>query len=366
MKVKLLVVCLIVAFIIGGVAPTRAIAQTEQAKGIPPSWLNVNPDGFGDNNWWIASLEDFGQYLYAGTFWADLGTFDVKGQIWRSDDDENWEKVFEADVDTISVLTVFKEELYAGSFYGIIWRSKDGLVWEEVVSDRFGNASNGIVQMAVYNNNLYASTWNWETGAEIWRTRNGKDWELFLGSGLNGDPNNVGAICSEIFKGQLYWGTSYNWATGGQIWRTNGITSEAVVSDGFGDPMNANISALATFGSELYAAVGNFNDGHIEIWRSYDGTNWEQAYKTSGPDYLPYIGMEVYREDLYVVMGHLTGIQVWRTHNGAKWEQVGFEGFGDANNNTTFFDNSTTIYRGGLYIGTVNYGSGPQVWKLIP
>jgi hypothetical protein len=341
-----LVVCLIVAFIIGGVAPTRAIAQTEQAKEIPPSWLQVNADGFGEYNWQIPCMEAFGEYLYAGSWflwWDEYGEVYTKAQIWRTEDDQNWEKVLDLYENGISELTVFKEYLYAGSWGPMIWRSKDGLTWETVVADGFGDLANGIAHMAVYKENLYASTWNWETGTEIWRTADGTHWQNFVDEGLTGDPNNGGAISSEIFQAKLYWGTANTNGVGADLWQTDGKTMEAIVTDGFGSEENSVISSLATFGSFLYAGVGNIN-GNIQVWRSANGKDWKQVYFTDETLLGVVNSLEVYREHLYLVMeNYLSGVEVWRTRNGIQWEQVGFDGFGDPNNQTIFFDNGTTI-----------------------
>jgi len=364
MKVKLLVVCLIVAFIVVGVAPSRAIAQTEQAKGIPLSWLQVNADGFGEYNWQVPSLAAFGKYLYAGTWWMDWASGVGKAQIWRTAGDENWAKVFEADENGAAALVVFKEYLYCGSWGGKIWRSKDGVNWTEVVPDGFGDINNRIARMVVYNNTLYASTWNGTTGTEIWQTTNGTRWELFVDNGLTGDPNTTGAIASEIFQGRLYWGTVGSWVSPAQLWRTDGKTTEAVITDGFGNPDNIWISSLAAFGGYLYAGVGN-DWGMVQVWRSLDGTNWTQVYD-SGDSILGMVNaMEVYREHLYLVMeNYYSGMAVYRTSNGTDWEQVGFDGFGDGNNYWTYWDNAMTIYRDDLYIATNNFETGGEVWKL--
>ena len=366
MKVKLLAVCLIVAFIIGGVAPTRAIAQTEQAKEIPPSWLQVNADGFGEYNWQIPSLVAFGQYLYAGSWWMDFDSGAVKAQIWRTGDSENWEKVFEADENGAAALVVFKEYLYCGSWNGKIWRSKDGLNWQEVVPDGFGDINNGVARMAIYNNILFASTWNGTTGTEIWQTANGTDWELTVDNGLNGDPNTCGAIASEVFKGRLYWGTFRNCLAPAQLWRTDGKTIEALVTDGFGNPDNSGISSLAAFGGYLYAGVGN-GRGVVQVWRSSNGRDWTRVYVSNNLILGAINALEVYDEQLYLVMENWNyGMAVFRTSNGIKWEQVGFYGFGDINNTWTYWDNATTVYRDGLYIGTINFTTGGEIWKLVP
>ena len=315
----------------------------------------------------IPSLVGFGKYLYAGTWylgWDDDGNEIVKAQIWRTADDENWEKVFEADENGAAALVVFKEYLYCGSWGGKIWRSKDGWNWTEVVPDGFGVINSGIARFAVYKNNLYASTWSEPT--EIWRTSDGTHWDLFVDNGLTGDPNTTGAIASEIFQGRLYWGTVGSWVSPAQLWRTDGKTTEAVITDGFGNPDNSGISSLAAFGDYLYAGVAN-RVGIVQVWRSLDGTNWTQVYGSDDSILGAVNAMEVYREHLYLVMENwYTGMAVYRTSNGTDWEQVGFDGFGDEHNNWSFWDNATTVYRDGLYIATSNFWTGGEVWKLVP
>jgi hypothetical protein len=63
--------------------------------------------------------------------------------------------------------------------------------------------------------------------------------------------------------------------------------------------------------------------------------------------------LELFDNDLYFAIGNsFTGLEVWRTANGTAWEQIGYDGFGDANNQVTYFDNAVTVFNNGLYIGT--------------
>ncbi|MBC7231978.1 MAG: hypothetical protein H5T68_01875 [Chloroflexi bacterium] len=48
--------------------------------------------------------------------------------------------------------------------------------------------------------------------------------------------------------------------------------------------------------------------------------------------------------------------------NGTQWEQVGFAGFGNAQNRSTYYDNSVAIYNSKLYAGVVNFAGGADVW----
>lgn len=359
MKFRLVIVCFIAVLMIGSVAPTRVIAQRE-TKGIPPTWTQVNSDGFGEYNWQIPSLAVFGRYLYAGTWyglWVDEFTFIIKAQIWRTEDAENWVKVFEADENGAAALVVFKDYLYCGSWGPKIWRSKDGVNWEEVVSDGVG-----VARMAVSDNTLYTSTWGGKVGTEIWRTTNGTEWVQVDAPGLSDDPNNNGAIASEEFKGDLYWGV-VNTVTGAQLWKGKGDQLTPVITDGFGTPDNGVISALSRFGNYLYAGVGS--PSGVTVWRSHDGKNWNQVF-ISDPENIGSISaLEVYLEQLYVVLqDYASGVEVYRTANGTDWEQVGFDGFGDVNNVEAYWDNGMTIFRDRLYVGLTNWWTAGEVWEM--
>jgi hypothetical protein len=185
-----------------------------------------------------------------------------------------------------------------------------------------------------------------------------------------GDPNNIGAISSEIFNGQLYWGVM-NSVTGGQLWRTDGITTSAVITDGFGNPENWVISSLAVFGDALYAGVINnpvVQDEEVQVWRSADGVRWEQVVNGFGiPRYGAVNGLEEINGLLYLMVENdLTGLEVWRTGNGMDWVQVGFDGFGDVNNQWSYWDNAMVVFKEKLYIGTNNYVTGGEVWQMTP
>lgn len=92
----------------------------------------------------------------------------------------------------IDHLIEFNGKLYAGTWNstpnppytdtgGEIWRSSNGMEWEKVVSGGFGDRYNGeVFHMAVFDNQIYASTWVVTTthGTRIWRsaTGNAGDW----------------------------------------------------------------------------------------------------------------------------------------------------------------------------------------------
>jgi hypothetical protein len=302
----------------------------------------------------------FGEYLYAGTWHLNWDVWDVNAQIWRTADGETWEMVYDAPGNGTAALIAFKDYIYAGSWMeGRVWRSHNGVDWEDVPID-LGGSTLDTAHFAVYKNALYLSSWN-AAGTEIWKTADGIEWDRF-GDVQNGNPNNGGAIASAEFKGHLYWGVC-NWVDGAEIWRTDGDTIETVMTGGFGIPAYA-VSSLSRFGDYLYAGVWTNDDtNQTQVWRSKNGTEWEPVHVIAG------IGttnaLEVIENQLVLVaQNDDAGLEVWRTLNGVDWEQIASGGFDDPNNQWTFWDNATTVFRGKLYVATINWWTGGEVWRL--
>jgi PKD repeat protein len=301
-------------------------------------WTAVITDGFGSSyNAGIDHLMEFNGYLYAGT-WAD----DVNG--------------------------------------GEVWRSSDGLNWTRVARQGFGVPTNGeVFRFAVFDDTLYATTWSYTTdhGAEIWRSRTGiaGDWTRVVTNGFGNAPN-IGMLSSEVFNGYLYVGT-YNLvqtttpytSTGAEVWRTNdGSTWTQVNTDGFDTVNNYAVSSLAAFGDYLYAGTIYWTGAGNQVWRCQvcDGSDWTKVVDNGfgNINARGYHALIVFGNHLYSVMANrTTGLEVWRTADGTNWEQVGFAGFGDSNNIGTYWGNSVAIYNNRLYIGTWNDANGGEVWQ---
>ncbi|HFD39031.1 MAG TPA: PKD domain-containing protein, partial [Anaerolineae bacterium] len=347
------------------------------APGVP-GWKQVNLNGFGDpENGILYSLAPFQGHLYAGTYNSN------GAQLWRTGSD--WTAVTTDGFgnpynNSIPHLIEFKNRLYAGTSNwngntnqtegGEIWRSDDGLNWTQVISQGFGDPTNGsIFRLAVFSDTLYAGTHSYTSthGAEIWRSTSGDvgSWERVAENGL-GNANNVAIRSFAVFSNTLFAGIS-NYTDGAQVWRsTNGITWTQVATGGFGNAYRPSTAALAVFQNRLYASTsGGYG---ACVWRCTicDGSDWEQVI-TDGfgnPNTTPASALEVFGDSLYFVMGNpVTGMEVWRTLNGTQWEQVAFAGLGDSNNSLSGWDNSVTVWNNRLYIGTWNWANGGEIWK---
>jgi len=193
------------------------------APGVP-GWRQVNVNGFGRIwNSHILSLASFGERLYAGTYDSS-----GKGaQVWRMDNAGNWQQVANGGFGDstnggVDHLAEFKGSLYAGTWNwacddpdcntghstgGQVWRSADGKNWDKVVDAGFGDSSNGeAYRFAVFGGQLYAGTWadSINHGGEIWRssTGNSGSWARVVSNGFNGDKGNA-VNAFEVFNGSL-------------------------------------------------------------------------------------------------------------------------------------------------------------------
>jgi hypothetical protein len=363
------------------------------AQGPGSGWVQVNPDGFGNNhNSAILSLAAFNGQLYAGTLNENTGA-----QIWRTG--SPWTAVMtdgfgNPNTTGIDHLIEFKGHLYASTWNwndgGEVWRSSTGDVgdWTRVVTEGFGDLTNvEVFRFAVFSDTLYAGTWVYTSthGVEIWRTNSGDigDWQRVVSNGFDGDVNNTTVLSFETFNGYLYAGTSsrvYGTAqsTGGEVWRSNdGMAWTQVNTDGFGTPQNYLVSALAAFDGNLYAStLYKPPDGEgsgYQVWRCHvcTGSDWISIIDVpflSLPDGVLYSvsALEVFEGYLYLVVGSGDGMQVWRSSTGdpGEWEQVGFAGFGNRLNKMSYYDNSVTVFESRLYVGTwkeYSFGGG-EVW----
>jgi len=364
-----------------------------------PGWKQANINGFGEPANGIASMGSFGGQLYVGTFnYAGNGA-----QLWRSSDGKNWSAVMTdgfGDATNVGIdhLVAFKDHLYAGTWNetslgpnytngGQIWRSSNGDSWEQVVTNGFGDPTNGeVINMAVYQNQIYAATWSYTSahGTEIWRSSSGGSgsWTRVVENGL-GDATNVGVMSMDVFNGFLYAGTysidsNTGRPAGCEVWRTDGLTWSRVNGDGFGD-LNCSRVSLAVLGNSLYAGTGLRNPDTQtypggQIWRCTAASGCDQVGDWSllmsggfGNTQNRYINSLIpFGSQIYAVTANYsTGMEVWSSSSGTNWGQVGFAGFSDSNNQSTYWDNSIAVFNNHLYIGTNNSANGGEIWQLL-
>jgi hypothetical protein len=130
------------------------------------------------------------------------------------------------------------------------------------------------------------------------------------------------------------------------------------------------MSALAAFGGHLYASNGHFFDAPgAKIWRcqACDGSDWQKVADNGlGDSNNKWASaLEVFEGQLYFEIGNNNGLQVWRTGDGTHWERVATQGFGDLSNQFGQWDPVFKVFQDHLYMGTVNFATGAEVWKSV-
>jgi hypothetical protein len=164
------------------------------------TWTQLQAGGLGDvNNTRVPSMVEGGGFLHLGSMNSTTGC-----QVWRFDG-VGWTKTnatdgFGDNNQIASSMAFFNGGLYVASGNAStakVWRS--GLIdgppytdWTQVNTDGFGNADNDYaVSLASYGSRLYAGTWNFKDGCEVWRV----DAPVVAGtnpaSGMQGQTLNV-------------------------------------------------------------------------------------------------------------------------------------------------------------------------------
>jgi len=345
---------------------------------LAPGWKQVNQDGFGDPRSWIQSLEVFNGYLYAGT-WASDTSHEFDAQVWRTNDGENWSQVspsWSTYNGVVWDMIEFNDQIYIGTTQGELWRSSDGESWENLINDALGDSENGFRALAVFSNTLFIGTDNRTTGIEIWSSATGDagDWTQVNTDGF-GNGATTQDVTMDIFNGFLYvgFGRTIDAETStylAELWRSNdGVTWAPVFTDGLGKSDNSNVSSMEEYNGYFYIGFRNVNTGG-EVWRSTNGTDWTVVFANGNADpdnQRPY-GLTTFNDCLYLTMINASsGAEVWESTDGLSWQVIANNGWGDAGNfYADYFDNGSTIFKGGLYIGTLNSTTGGEIWAYQP
>lgn len=352
-------------------------------------WTQVNLNGFTDrNNSNLHTLTPFGGQLYAGTF----NSAGNGAQMWRMSGANSWAQAITAGFGItqnigINHLHAFNSQLYAGvrndTAGGSIYRSADGNTWTPVVTGGFTDTLNAaIYRFATFNNQIYAGTGIFTTthGGEIWRSSSGDNgsWSLVVGNGFD-HPNNYIIRTSEVYSGNLYFGTQNldmstgMTTTGAIIIRSDSGNSGSwskVINNGFGDINNMSIGSLVSFNGYLYASTARWDWSGVQVWRCQicaGQGDWTKVVDNGFGNINNYgtSTLQVFNGQLYLVIGNgITGMEVWRsaTGNSGAWTQTISGGFGDSNNAAPYFNN-VTVFNNALYTGTNNGANGVEVWQ---
>jgi len=286
----------------------------------------------------IATTADGGGYMYISTY-AYGG--DVP-KVYRSADGATWAPFYNA-LNRMNDIVAFKgsgstDSIYIfenGSFGTLIKRAPynvmdplDTLGTWDTVMDFASVAPYTFVQCkAIHNGKLYIGTSN---GGSLWSTANGTAWlqNTYVGTGF-GDSNNNTISALESFGGYLYAAT-YNYATGSQVWRSNDDTTWTMVAQ---FPGYDEITDFEVAGGQLWAGMKPAYTGVAQIVKSSDGLSYTVSSDNgfNDPNNLGnYANFCVFGNSIYYScenygysmpslageprgIGYSTGAQIWRS-----------------------------------------------------
>jgi len=143
--------------------------------------------------------------------------------------------------------------------------------------------------------------------------------------------------------------------------------SGAMLPAGFGTARNFAASVVQPFKEALYVGTSTSSLRGCEIWR-FDGSAWKRvADRGLGDRHNSGIwSSTIFRGHLYVgTMNWKHGCQIYRSRDGRHWDTVrqpGGPGFGTRANVYAW---SMGVYRGRLYVGTCNLQDdrGAELWR---
>jgi len=367
------------------------------------AWAPVNDGAFGMGTGPYSSdydnEEGFEVVIFDGQLYVGMEADNAYGaRLWRTKagvrvptNQADWEEVA-ADTngwpfgnavitqnDHIDSLAVFQGTLYAstanrsGSNLGtLIYSSTTGALnsWTQVISAGFGDVNNvNFKDMAMFTVNatewLCGGTTNDVTGAEVWCTQDGAQWQQKNVSGF-GMISNTLIASTGVFSGGLYVSVASE-VISGSVWRTDDLATWTQV---FTATDHNRVEIAGAFDDQLYIAEGAYDgrndDDPLGIYRSATGNSgsWEEVGQTVVAD--PYNtrtivdGATVYNGALYLTtMNTVNGAQVWRTTDGVTWTQQNASGFGV----TETFAAELIPFNGYLYAWTSNYATGQHVYR---
>jgi hypothetical protein len=198
-------------------------------------------------------------YLEANDYWPGAHP----GAVLRTANGKDWETVFEGTPDTMLGNQADKLGVYNGMIYltaigptGQVWRSRTGNAGKwELVTASLGQDVYATASPVSFNGDLFMSGSSSGT-VKVWRSHNGKTWEV-MGAGILDVANNSAENGNlTIFNNQLYLSVN-NSVDGGRLYRSgDGKHWKLAVNQDF---VAHNITGLATivYNNNLYAIAND-------------------------------------------------------------------------------------------------------------
>jgi hypothetical protein len=294
--------------------------------------------------------------------------------------------------DHIDSLAAFEDVLYASTANGgwteqgtLIYTSTTGAsgTWNQAITAGFGYTTNtNFKDMQVFRGWLCGGTQNWKTGAQVWCTDDGQNWQQKNVGGFGRtepDTRTVEVWSGYAYDGALYFGAQNAGAMLGTndddlgfLYRTRELAGTPTWTRVYtGPPGSYRVDLLGGLNGYLYVATTS-EEGVIILRSARGGAGTWQQVNTPGMDgdpnnaYVIVDGATPYNDALYVaVSNYETGVEVWRTTGALQeggnvdWAQVGSGGLGDRDN----VHAELIPFNGYLYAWVSNYVSGQRVLR---
>ena len=183
---------------------------------------------------------------------------------------------------------------------------------------------------------------------------------------------------STEFEGYLYVATMASKASelisgsqkmGGDIWRTaDGSTWEQIGTAGLGDPLNIMFD-LVVFKDRLYAVSVDSGGEGMEIWATTDGREFSQLEKGGFGDADNHAAVPMVLDGrlILAVQNSETGLQIWVSEDGGSFRQVSVDGLCVPGNigviRCSHPEYPGPVLGGEVYVGVLNSTAGGEIWS---
>lgn len=322
---------------------------------------------------------------------------------------------------TVFGMNVFNGQLYAavGSDSGYVYRSPNGNpnAWTKVFSDPISISVEAITSTNAGGGNMYiSSNSNFPDTARVLRSADGINWSTYFMSsssvshiipfkglgavdsmyvvektGLvqksaynSNDPLNLGGAWDTVFDANLFSPGSrvtaiakhgsklYIGGPNAQLFSSpdgNTWLANPNVGNGFGDSNNKSVTAIGTFGGEIYVAMENNFDG-AQLWKSSDEISWTMVQQFDG-SHTRVSSLTVADGKLWVTVASNSDAGLIRyTADGVNFtvsNDNGFGNIGNNGNNASVIQFGNNVYWGGEYYSmakrAASMGGGAEIWR---
>lgn len=271
----------------------------------------------------------------------------------------------------------------------IVLRSNDPVrgQWETASLPGFGDRTNtGIFEMQVFNEHLYAGTFNHALGYQVWKTpatgRRPCEWKKVIDRGAYRGNKNEMAMSMCAFNGALYVGGGIQNGGYDRTYQIGPAASELIrihPDDSWdlvvGEPRQTSQGYKFPISGRL-PGFDNYFNGYF--WRMVSHRQWLYLGTFDWSVFLPYATsprvfdwLKTYIDvaGAWNIAEGRGGFELWRTRDGVTWIPVTLTGF---HNPYNYGARTMVSTPEGLFVGTAN-PFGPEVavetrtgWSYVP